>query len=391
MRESCGSGFSFWTAGERDTTVRAHSMRLSDRYLGKQVLFGTLFAVLVLNLILVLGRLFKDIQELLVDQRVPLEILFKFVFSVLPYFLMFTLPWGFLTAVLLVFGRLSAGQEITAFRVAGMSLARLSLPVFVIGAMFSGLCLYLNVNVVPLARASIAGLILEQAKKDPRSLLDPGKVQARLKGQKKLFVEGKAGDELLGFHFYQLKEEGQEENGLERAYVHAGKATIKIDEEKRQISLRLMDSFFEAKQADGTVDLGFAGAAEPLILPYDWRPPRTRANSMTNREIREHLKRNPDLDEDKKLSFRTEITRRFSFSMACFSFAFIAVPLGLTSRRRDTSSGLVISLLLGAGYFLITVLSSEFDTDLGATSVLWLPNVLCILIGLFLFRRARFK
>ena len=110
-------------------------MRISDRYIGKQVLFGTLYAVLVLGLVLVLGNLFKQIQPLLVDQKAPLELVLRFVISVLPLSLMYTVPWGFLSAVLLVFGRLSAGHEITGFRVAGLSLVRLSAPVFVIGAL----------------------------------------------------------------------------------------------------------------------------------------------------------------------------------------------------------------------------------------------------------------
>jgi lipopolysaccharide export system permease protein len=47
-------------------------MRISDRYIGRQVLFGTLAAVAVLSLVLVLGRLFKDIRPLLVDKQAPL-------------------------------------------------------------------------------------------------------------------------------------------------------------------------------------------------------------------------------------------------------------------------------------------------------------------------------
>lgn len=367
-------------------------MRISDRYLGKQVLFGTIYAVLILSVVLVLGRLFQDSRALLVDQKAPLELMIKFMFSILPYSLMFTLPWGFLTAVLLVFGRLSSEHEITSFRVAGMSLMRVALPVFVIGAALSGVCLYLNVNVVPLARASSAELVLEHVKKDPRSLLDPGKVQAQLKGGKKLFVEGKDGDDaLVGFHFYQLKDEKDDPGGLERAYVHASRATIVVDREKEQIRLRLLDAFAEAKQADGSEDIWFSGAAEPLVLPYKWKMPRTRPNSLTNEEIRAKLKAEPDMKEKDRVGFASEITRRYSFSMACFAFAFIAVPLGLKSRRKDTSTGLVISLLLGAGYFLFTVVAGEVNTTAGRNFVLWLPNVLCILGGLFLFRRARFK
>ena len=77
--------------------------------------------------------------------------------------------------------------------------------------------------------------------------------------------------------------------------------------------------------------------------------------------------------------------------MACLSFACVAVPLGLKSRRKDTSSGLIISLVIGTAYFLFTVVADEFETDLAATLALWAPNVFCVLLGLFLFRRVRFR
>ena len=77
--------------------------------------------------------------------------------------------------------------------------------------------------------------------------------------------------------------------------------------------------------------------------------------------------------------------------MACLAFAFIAVPLGLNSRRKDTSGGLVLSLLIGTGYFLVTMLAEQFKSDFWASAVLWSPNAACVLLGIFLFRRARFK
>lgn len=369
-----------------------HHMRISDRYIGKQVLFGTVYAVLILSVVLVLGSLFQEIRGLLVDQNAPVWLLARFIISFLPSSLMYTLPWGFLTAVLLVFGRLSTDQEITAFRVAGMSLFRLALPVFMIGALLSGVCLYLNVNVVPLAKASVQNLLLEQARKDPRALLDPGKVQALLAGTSKLFVENKKGDELVGFHLYQLKEEEDEkQQGAQLRYIHSDKALLHIDNQKRQISLRLINAFVEAKQPDGKIDIVLSEAAEPLVLPYDWKDKRVKSNSMTNGEIHEYLDQHPEIEEKKKTEFRSEITKRFSFSMACLSFAFLAVPLGLKSRRKDTSIGLVVSLLLGAGYFILTVVAAEFKTEMGSTLMLWLPNLICVLLGLILFRRAKFK
>lgn len=369
-------------------------MRISDRYIGKQVLLGTLYAVLVLGLVLVLGNLFKQIQPLLVDQKAPLELVLRFVIGVLPLSLMYTVPWGFLSAVLLVFGRLSSHQEITSFRVAGVSLVRLSAPVFVIGALLSLASLWLNINIVPSSKASVAQLLYEQATRDPASLLKPGVVQGNLKSgdddlQFKILIEGKTGEWLEGFHLYQFSATDPNE----RTYVHATKAALAVDEENNQLRLKLEDACFESHKADGTVEMAIASKVEPLLL--DLKDPKknkkTRASAMTNGEIREEVAHNTELTPAKKVRFRSEITKRWSFSMACLAFAFIAVPLGLGSRRRDTSGGLVISLLIGTGYFLVTMLAEQFKTDAGATAVLWAPNAACVLLGLFLFRRARFK
>ncbi len=87
-----------------------------DRYLLRQVVFATVSAVGVLTVVMVLGNLFKEIEELLVQNGAPLAILGKLILLILPYSLVFTIPWGFLAGVILVFGRLSADQEIVSIR-----------------------------------------------------------------------------------------------------------------------------------------------------------------------------------------------------------------------------------------------------------------------------------
>jgi lipopolysaccharide export LptBFGC system permease protein LptF len=365
-------------------------MRISDRYIGKQILLGTLYAVLILSVVLVLGNLFKKIQPLLVDQRAPLELVLRFVLSVLPVSLMYTVPWGFLSAVLLVFGRLSAGNELTAFRVAGVSLVRLAVPVFVIGTLLSAASLWLNTRVVPQSKATAAQLIYDQAARDPDSLLKPGVVQGNFKGGssgiQKVLIEGRGGEWVEGFHYHQIAGDGSGE----RSYVHAARAALAVDHENSQLRIKLEDAFFESHRENGQVDLAFAGMAEPLLI--DLRDPgsrRKRPGSMTNAEIHELMA--DETDRERRIRYHTELVKRQSFSMACLAFAFIAVPLGLNARRRESSGGLMLSLLIGTGYFLVTVLARQFPSEAMASAVLWSPNAACVLLGLLLFRRARFR
>jgi len=365
-------------------------MRISDRYIGKQVLFGTLFAIVVLSLALVLGNLFKQIRPLLVDKHAPLWLVLRFVLNVLPFSLMFTIPWGFLSAVLLVFGRLSSDQELTSFRVAGVSLARLVVPVFVIAAVLSAGCLWLNVNVVPQARSSLTELLYEQAKRDPRSLLSPGMVHASLQGVK-FFVEDQQGNSLIGLHLYRTAADNAPEAPAD-AYLHARRFTFVVDETKKELRLKLYDASFETLKPDGSIEMFSAAEAEPYLIPFGTAlMEKTKASGMTNEEIVSFLARHTELTSRERVKYQAEITQRYSFSMACLAFAFVGVPLGMQARRRDSSGGLLLSLLLGTGYFLFTILANEGRTTTEASFALWFPNVFCVVLGLVLFRRAQFK
>ena len=50
-------------------------LQIVDRYIGRQVFLATLIGVAVLSFVLVLGNLFKDVFELLVDKHLPIAAL----------------------------------------------------------------------------------------------------------------------------------------------------------------------------------------------------------------------------------------------------------------------------------------------------------------------------
>jgi lipopolysaccharide export LptBFGC system permease protein LptF len=85
------------------------------------------------------------------------------------------------------------------------------------------------------------------------------------------------------------------------------------------------------------------------------------------------------------------ITQRYSFAMASLAFAFVAVPLSLARHRKDSSSGILTSMMLGAGYFVFSLLGQKAQNTTHAEILLWAPNVLCLIAGLFLFHRVRFR
>src|SRR5687768_12500545 len=105
----------------------------------------TTIAVTVLSVVLVLGNVFKKLLELLVKNDTPIELVLSFVAYILPFSLTFTIPWGCLTAVLLVFGKMSGENELIAFRANRVRIPRICLSVLGLAAVCVGMCFWLNI------------------------------------------------------------------------------------------------------------------------------------------------------------------------------------------------------------------------------------------------------
>lgn len=382
-------------------------MRLSDRYIGRQVLVGTLFAIGLLSTILVMGSLFQKIRPLLVDFGAPPSIVGEFVLSVIPFSLIYTIPWAFLSAVLLVFGRMSSDHELTGFRVAGMSLPRIAAPVFVIGAALSALCLWLNVEVAPRSSQRADQIAIKAFFKDPRSMLSAAaekdgleRLEDSLKDVR-AYIERSDDSMMYGLHLFKIHDRNKPEAA--DIYVHAMRAEAVVDDQKKEFRFHLYDALFEtnrlpSKEARLRGDTHrepqfvISGEAVPLVLPFELALKKERPASKTNAELREFIgelrKRGPRAQATIP-NYEAEIQRRFASSAACIAFAFIGIPLGIKTRRKDTSSGLMLALLIGAAYFVCGMIGG--GTERGVMIAAWAPNVICVMLGLFLLRRARFR
>jgi len=366
-------------------------LRIMDRYIGKQIIIATIFGVVVLSVLLVLGNLFKELRPLMVEERASPAMVGQFILSVLPFSLIYTIPWGFLVAVLLVFGRLSAENELVSMRMAGVGLSRIAIPVFAIALVLSSFCLWLNTTMAPKAKDTIKYVLYEAVKENPNALLDPGVVQTRFKGQK-VFVESRKGDTLYGLHLYQLEE--NDDTGFPTVSMYAREAKLKINQETKQLRLHLTDAFMEARNADGTHELAFIGEQEPLLFDFAVERKKSRkAGTMTNTEIYDLLDGEEPIHPILRNRLRNEVQRRYSFSLACLALCLVGVPLGINARRRETSTGLAISILVALGYFLFFAIAQSHESKAGNTAIIlyWTPNILCLALGIWLFYKARRK
>ena len=141
--------------------VRRTKLKTLHKYLIRQVLATLFLTVAVFTFVLLIGDALKEILPLLVTSHARIGTILEITGYLIPFIWVFALPMGFLTATLLVFGRFSADQELTAARASGISLLSLISPVLLLSIFFCGVSAWINMDLGPRSRVAGKDLIFK--------------------------------------------------------------------------------------------------------------------------------------------------------------------------------------------------------------------------------------
>jgi lipopolysaccharide export LptBFGC system permease protein LptF len=369
--------------------------RIFDRYIGRQIWMSTLTGVVVLSGVMVLGNVYKKLDQLLGGTELPAALVAKFIVLVIPFSLIFTIPWAFLTSILLVYGRMSADNELVSLRMTGTSMARICLPVFLLAAVLSGVCYWVNVDVAPAAKNEMKMLFYKVATDDPASLFQENRVLDKLPGYR-IHTGGREGNTLKNLTILEI------EGAKVKRTIRAKEATLEITPGVLDFVLKLKNADVESTKIDpenNIVNVDFIHFDETaLTFPLSRlkeRTERVNASMKGTDQLWQELQTGRDsitevaMDKKALSSSKTELNKRYSFPLACLTFALVGIPLGVTAQRRETSAGFALSLATALVYMVFILVGDIVSDQPGSYPhlLMWAPNVLFLTIGGILFYR----
>jgi len=376
-------------------------------YLTRQVIASLLMTVVVFTFVLLLGNILKEILTLLVNRQASAGIVIEAVGLLVPFVWVFALPMGMLTATLLVFGRFSADQELTAVRASGISLLSLITPILFLSLLLCVISAVVNLDIAPRCRVAYKNLLFS--------------VQVELMNAQ--LPEGRFITDFPGFMFYVgrnrhlnlqdvivFKDEGPNVSTTMRA----PRGLLHVDNTNREVVVEL----FDVKSI--TISKGSSRASEATqtfitLKPQGKAPKKPGITDMTFTQLRDELHdleerlqftapvqglspeelRNQQRQQAKQSSdltspIRVQIHRQVAFSFACFGFTLIGIPLGIRVHRRETNVSFAIALVLVLIYYSFIVLGQSLATkpEWAPHLIVWLPNFIFQAVGAVLLWRA---
>ncbi|HEX4350443.1 MAG TPA: LptF/LptG family permease [Verrucomicrobiae bacterium] len=402
-------------------------MKTLHKYITGQVLAVFLLAVAVLTFVVLLLNVLKDVLPLLLSGHASLLLTAKAIGLLLPFGCVYALPMGFIVATLLVFGRFSADQELTAMRASGLSLVSLITPVLILSLCCCALSAWFNMELGPLSRVAFLKLKYDMA----QMILNA----AVTEGQR------------VDFPGFQLSVGKNHDGNLEdvtifrmqnetnwNAVIHAARGRLSTGRAANELILDLSDGSMISVGPHGNIFEKFGNQFFNLSLSsLTNRNTKPNINDMTFGQLRQELRElkqtnitpanvaspaanaslqniNPGsvktnaspaqvaefLQAAEKLRsgqisrVREAMHREVAFSFACFGFTLVGIPLGIRVHRRETNIGIALALGLVAVYYGFIMLGESLSAhpEYYPYLIVWAPNFIFQAVGAVLLWRA---
>jgi lipopolysaccharide export system permease protein len=366
-------------------------MKILAKYITRQAVITLILTISVFTFVLLLAGILKRLSDMLVNQKVGMEVVGLFLLLMTPNILSFSLPMAMLATALLIFGRMSADNEVTAMRACGMSLGQVVAPVIILAALTSVCCLYINANLAPWCRFEFKTMFVRLGSQRPMALIEEGTYVKDFPGYV-IYTSRKKGNIIEDVQIYTLDDSN---NVVSSLRAQKGIVSAKPEEHKLVLDLyNVRGDLRDAREPTNIHKIRPDTTAQHYPIEMDLSRALRQARSA--RQLGD-LVFSELIDEIRDLRAHgiypaaalMEAHQRVAGAVACLAFTLIGIPLGIKTSRRETSIGIALSLGLALVFYFVTVLANTLKSRpaLYPEAILWSPNLFFEILGLYLLWR----
>lgn len=360
-------------------------MKILRKYLFKEIALMFLLSLFIFTFALVAGNLIK-LADLVINKGVDILLVGKLFLFFIPFLLSYTIPMSALSAALLVFGRLSSDNEITAMRANGVNLYRLTLPLIIGAVVLSLFSIILNDRILPETHFASRKIVKNIGMKTPRAYLESGVFIKNFKNYI-IFINDINKNKLKGVRIYQLQE------GRPARTIIAKYGEFITLENQNALKLKLIDGTSDEPNPKNPIHfykLNFKTYYITLNMDeslssggYIEKKPK----EMNFQEIKRELRRLGSHHIDAP-ALTAEFHRKISISLASIIFILIGISLGIFTKRGEKIVQFAIALGIIMIYYILMAGGMAIALKGIQPIALWiyLPNIILAAIGLALFK-----
>jgi len=358
-----------------------NGLKKIDVYIIKKFLGTYFFAIALIVTIAVVFDLSERVEDF-IEKEAPLKaIVFDYYMNFIPYFAnLFSSLFTFI-AVIFFTSKMAYNTEIIAILSSGVSFRRIMLPYFISAFFIALFSFMLMAYIIPPANAVRLDFTykyiknpIQNTEKDIHRQVEPG-----------LFIYMKSYNATndIGYKFAMERfEDGQLRSKLISEYAKwdtsINKWTIK------NYFIRDIDSLKENISYGTSIDTTLN------LLPEDFKRYAQFVETMNLPQLNNYIEEQKMQGSDDVVSLLIEKYSRFAYPFSTFILTLIGVSLSSRKVKGGIGMHIGLGLLLSFSFILFMRFATMFaiSGSMNPLFAVWLPNIICALIALFLYRLA---